>query len=392
MGISFLIPLTLDSMPESTIQSVQNQQRFCVTGTDLNSSAVGISYEIIILQNGVSSVPEGVEAREIQLPIQYAHIPLRKLQIRRRGKGNALNVGIACARYEYVCVLDADCILDENAINTAMGHFQDKNISVVGGRLKTVTEKGNLLTFCQQVEYMRSFNVLRPMFDAMNADCLISGAYGIFRKSALELVRGYDTDTVGEDMDLVLSLQHLFRKNARCVRYEMDSICYTCVPMSMSRLLRQRDRWQRGLLECLIKHKNLMLNPHYGFLGLVAMPYQVLVELLGPIFIFLNFVNLICVAADVHCWFAAIETLKHWLGVVLGVEIQQTGSFYLMYLEAEVCLTCLAVWIECTRWQMFVMSLPGAIVATGMGMILSVPLAMARLWGMISFRWRRLKW
>ncbi len=392
MGISILIPLTSDRIPKSTLSSVLNQRGLCVNSTDLNSGVDEIPYEIIILQNGVSTIQDGLEVREIQLPICYVNIPLRKLQIRSKGKGNALNIGIGHARYEYICVLDADCILDEDAICIAMRHFKDKNISVVGGRLKTMSEKKNIFTFYQKIEYMRSFNVWRPLFDVMNADCLISGAYGIFRRSYIERVQGYANDTVGEDMDLVLAIQQMFRKDGRCVCYEKDSLCYTSVPTTMQRLLHQRDRWQRGLMECLIKHKNLIFNPRYGFLGLVVMPYQVLVELLGPVFILLNCVNLICAVGDIKCWFALVESLKYWLSGELGIRLQEIWNFYPIYLGIEVGLTCLAAWIEYDRWQVLAMKLPGAIAATGLGIILSVPLAMARFWGMVSCRWRRMQW
>ncbi len=387
-----MIPLISDRIPESTVRSVQNQRGLSDSGTDLDLRAAGASYEIIILQNGVSSVSEETKVREIELPIQYADVPMRKLQVRRRGKGNALNIGIKYARYEFVCVLDADCVLDEHAIYIAMQHFEDKNVSAIGGRLKAISDRKNILTFCQRVEYMKTFNIWRLAFDRINANCLISGAYGIFRKKHIQSISGYDDDTVGEDMELVLSVQQLFECDGKPVRYEIESICYTHVPTTMLRLLRQRDRWQRGLMDCILKHNYLILNPLYGFFGIVAMPYQVLVEFLGPVFILLHFMNLICVAGKVECWFAVIGPLKYWIGVMRGA-MPQTWTFYLMYLGFEVCLTCLAEVIEYdNRWYMFITKLPEAIAATALGIMLSVPLAVARLWGMISFPWRRLNW
>ena len=98
-------------------------------------------------------------------------------------------------------------------------------------------------------------------------------------------INGYDIDTVGEDMELVLRLQEQdFQKSKERIVYEATAVCYTGVPHSIKRLLHQRDRWQRGLMECLIKHHNLIANPHYGLLGLVTMCYQRMVELLEPIF------------------------------------------------------------------------------------------------------------
>lgn len=93
------------------------------------------------------------------MPLHYKNVPMRKPQTRSGGKGNALNVGIKYAQYEFVCILDEDCILDDCAICIAMQHFKDKKVSVVGGKLKAMSEKKNLLTVYQRVKYMKTFNI-----------------------------------------------------------------------------------------------------------------------------------------------------------------------------------------------------------------------------------------
>lgn len=335
-------------------------------------------------------MPEKVEVRESEVPQSYADVPIRKLQIRKRGKGNALNIGIEYAKYEFVCVLDADCVLDERAIRIAMRHFKDENVSAVGGKLAAMSEKKNLLTFCQKVEYMKTFNIWRPFFDWLNANCLISGAYGIFRRSDIQTIYGYDKHTVGEDMELILSLQDSLRKKGKRVRYDMLSVCYTGVPATMRRLLRQRDRWQRGLLDCLLKHVDLILNPHFGMLGFVAMPYQLFVELLGPIFVLMHIVNLIFATMGAGWWFALTYSLRECFGI--NFPIPQAWFLYLLYLELEFLLTWMAEALEHNEWYFMITKIPEAFAATVLGSLLSVPLAVARLWGMISFRWRRLEW
>lgn len=347
-------------------------------------------FEIIILQNDVASVPEKIEVREEELSPCYADLPMRKLQIRKKGKGNALNIGIEHAKYEFICVLDADCILDDSAICIAMQYFKDESVSAVGGKLSPVSEKKNLVTFYQQVEYMKTFNVWRPLADSLNANCLISGAYGIFRKSHILSVNGYDDDAVGEDMELVLSMQDSLRDKGKCIRYEALSICYTGVPTTMSHLLRQRDRWQRGLLDCILKHWSMILNPHYGLLGLFAMPWQLFVELLGPFFLLLYTMNLICTVVGIEWRFELILFFRNWIG--MGDVLPQMWELYLVYFGFELSLTCIAEYIEHGRWTTVILKLPKAIVATVLGIILSVPLAMVRVWGMISFPWRRLVW
>ena len=185
-----------------------------------------------------------------------------------------MNEGISRAKNELICVLDADCILQEDALAQAMRHFQYDEVVAVGGRLLVKNEDGSPLEAIQFCEYMKTFQLARRIFAKLNAQCLISGAFGVFRKSALLEINGYDTDTVGEDMELVLRLQDQgFRQSKNQIVYDPTAVCYTGVPHSLKRLLHQRDRWQRGLMDCLIKHRNMIANPFYGLLGLVTMSY-----------------------------------------------------------------------------------------------------------------------
>lgn len=344
--ISFLIPLTFNQFPIQIIHSIEKQR--CIV------------YEILILYNGISNLVE-----EIKEFIYEDNI--RIFLIRSIGKSNALNVGIQHSKYKFICVLDADCVLEENTIINAISHFQDINVSAVGGRLKTSNEKHNILTFTQRIEYMKTFNVCRLLFHTMNANYLISGAFGIFRKRDLLEVHGYDITTVGEDMELVLHLQELHKK----IIYEKNSICYTKTPTTISHLLRQRDRWQRGLFDCLLKHKNLICNPKYGSLAFIAIPYQILFELLGPIFILLYFI------------FTVLFSIN---------KIYEIWIFYLLYLIFETILTCIAETIEYEKWYMFFIKIPEAFIASILLTILSIPLSIVRVFGMITFHWRKMKW
>ena len=91
--------------------------------------------------------------------------------------------------------------------------------------------------------------------------------------------------------------------------------------------------------------------------------------------------------------------MKYWAGV-MSVEIPQMWELYLLYLGFELSVTCIAAYDEYERaasskqirWWMLIAKLPEATAATALGIMLSVPLAVARLWGMISFPWRRLVW
>ena len=128
-------------------------------------------------------------------------------------------------------MLDADCILKENGLSQAVRHFENDEVVAVGGRLLVKNEDGSVLERVQCCEYMKSFQIARIVLAKLNAQCLISGAFGVFRKSALLEINGYDTDTVGEDLKLALRLQDGgYQKSGNQIVYDPTAVCYTSVP------------------------------------------------------------------------------------------------------------------------------------------------------------------
>jgi cellulose synthase/poly-beta-1,6-N-acetylglucosamine synthase-like glycosyltransferase len=137
----------------------------------------------------------------------------------------------------------------------------------------------------QVLEYLRSFLSGRMGWDAMDATLIISGAFGMFQRGVVSEAGGYATDTVGEDMELVVRLHRFCREQGRPYRvaFVPDPVAWTECPESLRVLGRQRDRWQRGLVESLFRHRAMLLNPRYGVVGLVAFPYFFFLEVFGPI-------------------------------------------------------------------------------------------------------------
>ena len=327
--------------------------------------------EILILRNGIQDLPQGIDVAEKDVFYQDSVFMLREIYIRKKGKGYALNEGIRHARNDLICVLDADCVLREDALSEAVKHFRNDEVVAVGGRLLVKREDSSQLEAIQFCEYMKAFQLSRRIFARLNAQCLISGAFGVFRKSTLLGMNGYDIDTVGEDMELVLRLQKQgFQQSKQQIVYEPTAVCYTGVPHSIKRLLHQRDRWQRGLMDCLIKHHNLIANPHYGLLGLVTMCYQLMVELLGPIFWVIYTVLLI------------EKNMLSFLTVVfVGYALVQIGlTIFAAYIDIEKNMRSLLKWI------------PKLILTTIEEMVLQIPILVARVVGMLTFHWRRLVW
>jgi len=222
------------------------------------------------------------------------------------GKADALNAGLNIASKKYVTCIDVDCILEQDALLRMVKPFMsnpDKHViatggvirvanscEVQGGKMIKVHVPENMLARIQTVEYIRAFLLGRMAWSKLNGLLIISGAFGMFDKEIALTVGGYDTSTVGEDMELVVRMR-LYMEDAKrpyTVRYISDPLCWTEVPISYKILWRQRDRWARGTVETLWTHKKMFFNRKYGVLGLLSYPYWFFFEFLAPIIEFIG--------------------------------------------------------------------------------------------------------
>ena len=117
-----------------------------------------------------------------------------------------------------------------------------------------------------------------------NGSIIISGAFGLFKKSMVIDVGGYDAGSMGEDMELVVKLHVYCRENniPYRIRYAADAVCWTQVPERFRDLVKQRRRWHIGLFQSMMEFKRIFLNPKYGLVGVVSYLYFLLYELLSP--------------------------------------------------------------------------------------------------------------
>ena len=110
-------------------------------------------------------------------------------------------------------------------------------------------------------------------------------AFGIFDKKTAIEAGGYNTKTVGEDMELLVRMRRFMRekKIKYTVGFVPDPLCWTEVPDKWRILHRQRNRWTRGTVETLWIHRKMLFNPKYKILGLLSMPYWLFFEWKAPI-------------------------------------------------------------------------------------------------------------
>jgi cellulose synthase/poly-beta-1,6-N-acetylglucosamine synthase-like glycosyltransferase len=215
------------------------------------------------------------------------------------GKADAINAGINAARHPLVCVIDADSILEPEALMRAALPFVESpdtlatggiirivnDCMVEAGRVTRIGMPSSWLARFQVVEYLRAFLSGRVAMSAANALLIISGAFGLFRRDAVIEVGGFRHDTIGEDMEIVARLHRQWRDTGRPYRivFQPDPVCWTEAPESRKILSSQRNRWQRGTCQVLSYHMGMLMNPKYGSVGLFAMPYFLIFEAAGPL-------------------------------------------------------------------------------------------------------------
>jgi len=240
------------------------------------------------------------------------------------GKSDSLNVGINVSKYPYFCTLDADTILESDALLKMIRPFiehPDSMVAVGGivrvannciveyGRVKEINLPTGWWALTQVVEYLQAFLASRIAFSELSMVLLISGAFALFHKGAVIEAKGYRTDTIGEDMELVVRMNRILRKKRRAYKMAFipEPACWTEVPTDAASLGRQRRRWQKGLVDSLRFNAEMLFNPRYGRLGMFAMPYYLLFELAGPIVELFGYtLMIIFLLAGVLSWYWAL--------------------------------------------------------------------------------------
>ena len=216
------------------------------------------------------------------------------------GKSDALNAGINLSRCPLFCAVDADSVLDADALLRVVRPFIEapEEMVAVGGRIRIVNgctvRAGQVvevklptqpLALFQSVEYIRAFLMARLAWSRLNAMLIISGAFGVFKRSVALQVGGYTHGTVGEDMEIVTKIHRLLRdqKVNYQMRYVPDPVCWTESPVTLAVLRRQRSRWQRGMMETLSKHRAMIFSPKYGSVGILGLGNFFILDVLEPI-------------------------------------------------------------------------------------------------------------
>ncbi len=279
------------------------------------------NYELIIIDDGSTDdtferLTEAFDLVEVPLALTgdialvgdvtnvysaHAGVPLTVVRKRNAMRvADALNAGLLLASKPLVCMIDADSLLEEDALLRMVAPFvhDPQRVIAAGGTVRPLngsqTYRGRvtkpmmpsrMLARIQVVEYMRAFLMARLGWARLRALPIISGAFGIYRRDLLNELGGMRTDAIGQDLELLLRVyRHIYRRGrGERIGFIPDPVCWTQVPDGWSSLSRQRTRWSQGLAEALFMHRGAIANPRYGRVGMLLLPYLLLFELMGPL-------------------------------------------------------------------------------------------------------------
>lgn len=314
-----------------------------------NDGSTDATLERLIGEFSLVEVPE-VYRRAIEtMPVRAVYRSVRHPNLlvvdkANGGKADALNAALNLARFPLICAVDADSLLDAEALLRASRLFvEDERVVALGGtvrplnggvlrehRVQELRLPRRWIERFQVLEYARAFFTGRAAWSGFGALLIISGAFGLFRRDVLVEAGGLWPGTVTEDMEIVVRLHrlnYLKRRRYRVV-FTPDPICWTEVPSDIGSLLRQRNRWHRGLWETLWRHRGMLLNPRYGKVGMVGLPYFWLFEAMAP-------------AMEVLGWGVLVASL-----LTDTLFVRFAGLFFLLSVLFGALLSQLAVGIE----------------------------------------------
>ena len=350
--------------PVSIIVPAYNESATILTTIDSLLHLEYKIFEIVIVDDGSNddTAHKVIQAYDLKRQYQPVHLQVNcaainevyispignhsiKL-IRKDNGGNkadALNAGINASRYPYFVSMDADEILQADALkNSARMFLEDENVIAVGGMLNIsngVSFKNalpvetplsrNWVAAMQSLEYTRAFMGSRVFNNSFNGNLNVSGGYGLFKKQPVIQIGGYDSNSVGEDMDLAIRLHRYFAKNRikYSIKYAADAVCWTQAPFSLQDLAKQRARWHRGLIQCMWSHRDFFMAPTYGYISVVSYTYFFFYELAAPIIelfgvfllilaIFINYINwpVTIMSTLLYSIFSVLQTLIFFSG------------------------------------------------------------------------------
>ena len=266
LSVSVLIPAWNEEIGiERTIRSVLNTEYSRL--------------QVVVINDGST---DGTHEKVTQVFAEYEQedargASLKYLNLSNGGKARAMNCGLTHATGEIIITIDADSVMDPNAISNILKRFTDPKVGGVAGNV-VVGNKRKPIEWMQQMEYLYGFFFKRT--DSLfNSVYIIGGAAAAYRRDALDHMGGFDHAIITEDIEMsTRMLAHGYK-----TRYAADAVVYTEGPSDFKSLCNQRLRWRYGRILTFIKHRKLFFSlksEHRLYLSWFLLPLAVYAELL----------------------------------------------------------------------------------------------------------------
>ncbi|MBI5227899.1 glycosyltransferase family 2 protein [Candidatus Micrarchaeota archaeon] len=220
--------------------------------------------EIIMVDDGSTDDTCKI-AKNIAASAEQSGFNFRVFTKENKGKGAALNFGIAKISGEFVATMDADSYLSPNVLLEMLPYFEDKNTMAVTPAVKIAPTR-SWLKELQRVEYLMIL-FSRKILSFVDSVPVTPGPFSLFRSSVFSVVGGFDEKNLVEDQEIALRIQsHNFK-----IHSSLTAEVYTEPPAGIGELLKQRVRWQRGGVRN-YWHYRKMIKPEYGDFGMYFIP------------------------------------------------------------------------------------------------------------------------
>ncbi|MEY8117454.1 glycosyltransferase [Falsihalocynthiibacter sp. BN13B15] len=286
------------------------------------------NFEIIVVDDGSSDGTYDTVNAEF-----HNHPRVRIIRQENGGKWQAENHALQYIKTPFFVGVDADTILDPDALGWLVQHFKDERVGAVAGFVEVGNRKG-YLTSCQALEYLVSQAVTRRSFETINGIFVVPGAIGAWRVAAVEAANRYSGDTITEDADLTVAVH----RAGYTVRFQEQARAYTEAPEQTKAFLKQRRRWTLGMLQTSWKHWRSI--PERRAIGLVsimdAIWFSLLTSMVSP------FVDLLLLSILVK---TVIEYSLHGALNVTGFPTVVLIS-YIVLVAIDMAYTLTAFWFE----------------------------------------------
>jgi cellulose synthase/poly-beta-1,6-N-acetylglucosamine synthase-like glycosyltransferase len=333
-GVSFIIPaFNEQSLIVETLQTYLSLPQKNKEIIVVNDGSHDQTFKVLQVMFQLKRIAEGSSIfRSLSYP------ELLVLESVHQGKAESLNAGIRLSQYDLICTMDADTIPTAHGVEAALRNFSyDSELLAAGGIIQVLNSpvlkknapasntSSNWLISFQSLEYLRTFLCVRLGWSFLGSTSLISGAFCMLKKEAWRKVGGFRFNSITEDLDLIIRLRKAYPGFHNKFRIIPVTTCYTQVPQDKKHLMVQRMRWQMGLVETLSRHLDLIFHPGHGFLGLFAIPYSWLVEIISPLF---EIIALFTVPFALIQGWIQLETVAVYLslGLIFNIGITLFGN------------------------------------------------------------------